>query len=85
MTPHDVLRAYEVLVHFRNLCAHDERLYCARRDNDTYATMLRLLEVALPKTTVETMKSELRDLLEKYRDQLHVITVSDLQVQLGLD
>ena len=29
ITPHDVLRAYDVLVYFRNLCAHDERLYCA--------------------------------------------------------
>ena len=85
VTPHDVLRAYDVLVHFRNLCANDERIYCARKDNDTYATMLQVLEVALPKTTVETMKGELRDLLEKYRKQLRVVTISDLQIQLGLD
>lgn len=85
ITPHEVLRAFDVLVHFRNLCAHDERLYCARRDNDTYATMLQLLEIALPKATVAAMKTEVHALLEKYRDQLHVITESDLQAQLGLN
>ena len=84
ITPHDVLRAYEVLVHFRNLCAHDERLYCARKDNDTYATMLKLMKTALPAETVENMKQKVEKLLDEFSGSLHVITASDLKTQLGL-
>lgn len=61
ITPHDVLRAYDVLTHFRNLCAHDERLYCARVGNDTYATMLKFLEVALPAGAVLDLKDDIEE------------------------
>lgn len=84
ITPHEVLRAYDVLVHFRNLCAHDERLYCARKDNDTFATMLGLMNIALPAATVVDFKEELNDLLSRYKGDLHVITASDLREMLGL-
>ncbi|WP_418617836.1 Abi family protein [Slackia isoflavoniconvertens] len=84
ITPHEVLRAYDVLTHFRNLCAHDERLYCAQVDNDDYATMLKLMEVALPRDVVFEMKKDVETLLVKYSDELRVITVQDLRKQLGL-
>lgn len=84
ITPHDMLRAYDVLTHFRNLCAHDERLYCARVDNDTYATMLKLLEVALPANTVLDLKHNIEKLIDKYESDLQVITAEDLMEQLGL-
>lgn len=29
LNPHDMLRMFDVLVGYRNICAHDERLYCA--------------------------------------------------------
>lgn len=84
ITPHDVLRAYDVLTHFRNLCAHDERLYCARVGNDTYATMLKLLEIALPVETVDGLRAEIESLLSKYESDLRVVTVNDLKIQLGI-
>lgn len=84
ITPHEVLRAYDVLTQFRNLCAHDERLYCARFGNDTYSTMLKLMDVAIPKAMVDKLKSEIRDLLDRYENNLHVITATDLRIQLGL-
>lgn len=84
ITPHEVLRAYDVLTHFRNLCAHDERLYCAKVGGDDFATMLKLMEVALPRETVGSMKKELEDLLDKYDGRLHVITAQDLKGYLGI-
>lgn len=84
ITPHEVLRAYGVLTYFRNLCAHDERLYCAKIGNDSYATMLKLLDVALPNDVVRNMKKDIDDLLDKYKNSLHVITARDLREQLGL-
>jgi abortive infection bacteriophage resistance protein len=84
ISPHDVLRAYEVLTHFRNLCAHDERLYCARKDNDTYATMLNLLAVALPADLVDAMRHDIERLLSKYEKGLKVITAQELRDLLGV-
>ena len=84
ITPHEVLRAYDVLTHFRNLCAHDERLYCAQIGNDDYATMLKLMGVALPRHVVLEMKKDIETLLVKYSDELHMITAQDLRKQLGL-
>ena len=45
-----------MLTHYRNMCAHDERLYCAKVSTDDYATMLKLMEVALPRDVVRSMK-----------------------------
>ncbi len=84
ITPHEVLRAYDVLTHFRNLCAHDERLYCAQVANDDYATMLKLMEVALPRDVVSEMKKDVETLLMKCGDGFHAITEQDLRKQLGL-
>lgn len=85
ITPHDVLRAYDVLTHFRNLCAHDERLYCAQKDNDTYATMLKLLEIALPIDVLSEMRDEVERLLSKYENDLKIITAKELRARLGID
>lgn len=84
ITPHEVLRAYDVLTHFRNLCVHDERLYCAKVGNDDYATMLKLMEVALPRDVVRNMKKDIRHLLQRYNGELNVITAHDLGNCLGL-
>lgn len=83
ITPHEVLRAYDVLTHFRNSCAHDECLYCAKVGNDGYVTMLKLMEVALPRDVVRSMKKEIERLLKKYSDKLNVITAHDLGNCLG--
>ena len=85
ITPHEVLRAYNVLSAFRNLCAHDERLYCARVGNDTYGTMLRLLEIALPKDVVENLKRDVRVLVEKYEAEMGSFPIGDLELQLGVE
>lgn len=84
ITPHEVLRAYDVLVRFRNICAHDERLYCAKVVNDTYATLLTLLPIALPKAVVEKLKKELLNLIDKYDKNIHELDSKDLKKQLGL-
>lgn len=84
ITPHEVLRAYEVLTRFRNLCAHDERLYCAKVGNDDYATMLKLLEIALPVDTVSALRESVEGLLSKYSNDLHAVGDQDLRGRLGL-
>ena len=66
------------------MCAHDERLYCAKVGNDNYATMLKLMEVALSRDVAFEMKKDIEYLVVKYSDELHMITAQDLRKQLGL-
>ena len=84
ITPHEVLMAYNVLTHFRTLCAHYERPYCAKVGNDDYVTMLKLMEIALPRDVVRSMKKDIERLLKKHSDKLNVITAHDLGNCLGL-
>lgn len=62
----------EVLVKFRNLCAHDERLYCAHvgaRKNVGYSKMIWMLERFL---TEEEYYGFLRDVTDLVGDYLEV-------------
>lgn len=59
----------EVLVKFRNLCAHDERLYCAHvgsRKNVGYSKMIWMLERFLTEEEFYTFLRDLTDLVKKY-------------------
>ena len=61
----------EILVKFRNICAHDERLYCARvggRKGVNYAKMLWMLERYL---TEGEFYALLKKLLELFGDGLN--------------
>lgn len=51
----DVWRAYSVLSGFRNICAHKERLYCARVGKSRYSfkDMLELLSLTTGKENLE--------------------------------
>lgn len=53
-------------------------------NNDDYATMMKLMEVALPRDAVHEMKKNIETLLVKYSDEIHMITVHDLKKHLGL-
>lgn len=59
----------EVLVKFRNLCAHDERLYCAHvgsRKNVGFDKMVWMLERYLPENEFYEYLLGLTELLEDY-------------------
>ena len=73
----------EILVKFRNICAHDERLYCARvggRKNVNYAKMVWMLERYLPE---DEFLRFLADCIKMIEDSLtkdpvfaHVLTLA---------
>lgn len=59
----------EVLVKFRNICAHDERLYCARvggRKNLNFIQMVWMLERYLTADEFASFIQELTGLLTRY-------------------
>lgn len=63
------LIALRTLVDFRNICARDERLWCARvgpvRDED-FSTMVAKLALILDSETISSFKSELASLVGGY-------------------
>ena len=66
----------EVLVKFRNICAHDERLYCARvggRKDVNYAKMVWMLERFLTEREFYGFLNELIELLNESMEQTEAI------------
>lgn len=73
----------EVLVKFRNVCAHDERLYCARvggRKNIGYIQMVWMLKRYLNEIEFRTFVEELTALLSRY---LKTYAIKHILDQIG--
>lgn len=83
LTERDLLRAATVLNEFRNLCAHDERLYCAKFDNDDFRTMAMLMREILPEEEVLDFINEMMGLFGEYRHKLHRVDPFTLLSNMG--
>ena len=70
ITPQELLRIFDVLVAYRNLCAHDERLYCAAEDGARYADMIRYLTRVLPSSEVEECRRNIKGLVDTYGERM---------------
>ena len=73
----------ETLVKFRNVCAHDERLYCARvggRKNINYIQMVWMLKRYLTEIEFRTFVEELTALLSRY---LKTYAIKHILDQIG--
>ncbi|MEE1274738.1 MAG: Abi family protein [Olegusella sp.] len=70
LEPQELLRCFEVLVSYRNLCAHDERLYCATDEGARYRDMISYLGKVLPAREVEACMTGVRRLIDGYSEKL---------------
>ena len=64
-----------VLVGFRNVCAHDDRLYCARigkHRESTYKEMLAAIELVVDAEHVSMYKRSVADVLHTF-DAVHFV------------
>lgn len=84
--PFLTIEQQKVLVTFRNICAHDERLYCARvggRKDINYAKMVWMLERYL---TREEFGTYLGGLIELFSESLERNgAISRVLVDLGFE
>lgn len=80
-----LLRAAKVANAFRNLCAHDDRLYCAREESASYADMLDLLAAFLPKDERNELAEEIDNLIGFYRDRFQGVTSHEILAAMGFD
>ena len=62
-----LLRVIQVLSGFRNICAHDERLYCAVVRGARFSDMYSLLCRVLPDDETKAMLDELGELVRAYQ------------------
>lgn len=86
LSPQELRRCFKVLVEFRNLCAHDERLYCAVpgvSGNDTYARMTQCLMSILPKGSFGRFVDEVFETYNNFKGDLHVYTIEKMLREMG--
>lgn len=66
MEPQDLLQAIEVLVDFRNICAHNDRLYCARPRGRDFGEMFHSLWRVLPASEMLELLNTLNSVLQTH-------------------
>lgn len=67
LEPIMLLRVIQVLSGFRNICAHDERLYCAVVRGARFSDMYSLLCRVLPDDETKAMLDDLGELVRAYQ------------------
>ena len=80
--------AYDHIKDFRNICAHDERLYCARvspSKSVSIADMVSDLGIVLPKSETLRMTKEIVTLLLGIANDLSVVDFRDILDAMGIE
>ncbi len=88
LTPQKLLRAFSVLVDFRNLCAHDARLYCSKvgRGQDLgFEAMFEALSRILPYEEMESFLNEIVGLFRRYEGDTGRVNPLELWRDMGFE
>lgn len=85
ISPHELLRAFYVLVGFRNICAHDERLYCAEVKGARFAEMFDMLSLVLPEYETASMIKTLNSLFKAYKGRIDQEVIMQLMAAMGIE
>lgn len=67
----DLLDVTRILVDYRNTCAHDERLYCARLKGHGFDHMLDALSMIVPHDEMVEFQASVFMVLESFRGRVH--------------
>ena len=87
ITPQELLHAFSVLVDFRNLCAHDERLYCAKtgRSHDiAFKDMVERMVPILPQEELFDFFNELSQLFDTYKMVMRIVNPNSMLKEMGI-
>lgn len=87
LTPQKLLHAFSVLVDYRNLCAHGERLYCSKvgRSQDIpFNKLADNLRAILPAKEHKEFFIKIINLFNAYGSSLHVVTNESLLCDMGV-
>lgn len=84
VTPHKLLRAFSILVEFRNMCAHDERIYCAEVKGARFDEMARQLLYVLPEKEGGMFLAGLLDLANSYIERLKMPILASVLTEMHM-
>ena len=79
----ELLRIFNVLVDFRNICAHDDRLYCAVVDGAHFDEMLNLTARVLTENEVRELHGRIVMLGEEYAGRVDPRALNALYTNEG--
>lgn len=83
LSPRMLLRAGNVLKGFRNICAHDERLYCAKVDGASIADMVGYLAVFIGRDESTAFVNEVTHLWDEYAARIPNVSFISLFNEMG--
>lgn len=83
ISPLRMLRAFKVLVGYRNICAHDDRLYCATEGGANLGSMLNLFGLVATEDNRSALVDEFANVGKRYRRQLPSSISKAFYAQLG--
>lgn len=83
LSPRKLLRTGKVLVGFRNICAHDERLYCAKAENASIGEMTSLMINILPENEVNEYINEALHLWSSHSRRIKGVSLKDIFTEMG--
>lgn len=78
-------RSCVVLNGFRNICAHDERLYCSHVEGANLAEMTSLLFNVLPESEVYEYADETLSLWRSYENRIRCVSVEEMFNTMGFE
>ena len=70
ISPLQMLRAFKVLVGYRNICAHDDRLYCAIEGGANLGSMLGLFGLVATEDNKAALVDEFAGIADRYWERL---------------
>lgn len=84
LEPHDMLRMFDVLVGYRNICAHDERLYCADVKGAKFSGMFTEVSRILPIEERDQFLEGLNVLDVSYRGKIEPTVLIQVYLAMGV-
>ncbi|MCI9495802.1 MAG: Abi family protein [Adlercreutzia mucosicola] len=88
ISPRRLTQAHDHIKDFRNICAHEERLYCARVSpghDISVVDVLSDLQLVLPKDETTRLTNDILDLLTSIEEDMAVADFSRLVVSMGAE
>lgn len=88
VSPRRLTQAYDHIKDFRNICAHEERLYCARVSpghDISVVDALSDLQLVLPKNEAAQLTNDILDLLASIGEDMREADFSRLVTSMGAE
>lgn len=85
LSERNLLKCANLLKDYRNICAHDERLYCANINGSRLSDMMAALFNLLPRDETDEYLKDVVYTYGSYESRLHNMGIDDLMEEMGFN